>query len=65
MRRNAPGGIVRLKICLGILNPEQGEFSLDKLSLGKVLGLLFGCAVAGILIFMMFVILGSLMHREQ
>jgi hypothetical protein len=42
---------------------KQGELSLAKISFGKVLGLIFGCVV--VLIFMMFVILGNLMHGEQ
>jgi hypothetical protein len=44
---------------------KQGESSLAKMSFGKVLGLIFGCVVVAVLIFMMFVILGNLMHGEQ
>ena len=44
---------------------KQGELSLAKISFGKILGLIFGCVVVAVLIFMMFVILGNLMHGEQ
>jgi hypothetical protein len=38
---------------------------MDKLRGGKFVGLIFGCLVVGVMIFMMFVILGVLMNGEQ
>lgn len=43
--------------------PDQG-FPLRKVTLGKMLGLIFGCMVVIVLIFMMFVIVVNLMNRE-
>lgn len=37
---------------------------MRKVSLGKVLGLIFGCAVVLVLLLMMFVIVVNLMHGE-
>ncbi len=43
----------------------QRESSLAKFRGGKLLGLIFGCLVVGVMIFMMFVVLGGLMSGEQ
>jgi hypothetical protein len=43
----------------------QSETSLAKVRGGRLVGLIFGGLVVGVMIFMMFVILGGLMHGEH
>ncbi len=43
----------------------QGGTFLSTFRGGKLVGLLFGCLVVGVMIFMMFMILGGLLNGEQ
>ena len=47
------------------LHPVVRYNVVARLHPGKLLGLLFGCLVIGIMIFMMFAILGGLFAGEQ
>jgi tetrahydromethanopterin S-methyltransferase subunit G len=47
------------------LHPIVGYNVVAQRRAGKLLGLLFGCLVVGIMIFMMFAILGGLFVGEQ
>ena len=44
---------------------EHGGFPLERFRGVKFLGLIFGGLVVGVMIFMMFVILGGLMNGEK
>jgi hypothetical protein len=43
----------------------MGQTRMAKLSIGKLAGLLLGSLVVGVMIFMMFAVLGGLLSGEQ
>lgn len=43
----------------------QGKTRAARLSAGKLVGLVLGCVVVGIMLFMMFAVLGGLLSGEQ
>jgi hypothetical protein len=43
----------------------KGKAVMAKLSTGKLTGLLLGCLVVGVMIFMMFAVLGGLLSGDQ
>jgi hypothetical protein len=42
----------------------KGQAVMEKLGAGKLTGLLLGCLVAGVMIFMMFAVLGGLLSGD-
>jgi hypothetical protein len=42
-----------------------GPYDVPKLSTGKLIGIVFGCVVVAVMIFMMFAVLAGLIHVDQ